>query len=97
MNEDNKFVKKAFFDHLVRQGFTDEHLEVYHEYFDFFVSLFGAAKVMDLDPEAIYRVAMIGVEKLEGDEVIDAYLQLVEFFMEYWSERWENMQPDEGE
>jgi len=93
--DDNQFIKKAFFDHLLRQGFTGEHLEVYDEYFDFLLSRIGQAKVMDLEPEVIYRAVLESAGELDGDEVIEAYMQLMEFFMEYWTERWEAMHPDE--
>lgn len=90
----NEMVKKSFFEHLRRQGYTEEHIEVYHEYFDFFISKLGAAKIMNLDPESIYRVALLGVEDLEGDDVIEAFLQMMESFVEFWAERWEAMQPE---
>ena len=93
--EDNQFVKKAFFDHLRRQGFTDEHIDVYDEYFDFLLSHIGAARLMDLEPEVIYRAVLESADELDGDEVIEAYMQLMEFFMEYWTERWEAMHPEE--
>lgn len=92
---DNKFIKKAFFDHLLRQGFTREHTAVYDDYFDFFRGRLGQAQIMDLEPEAIYRVALASVDELDGDDVIEAYLEMMEFFMTYWSERWEAMHPDE--
>ncbi|HUT54299.1 MAG TPA: hypothetical protein VM658_13000 [bacterium] len=93
--DDNQFVKKAFFDHLGRQGFTAEHLAAYGEYFDFFLSHLGAAKVMDLEPELIYRQALLSVNELDGEDVIEAYMQLLQYFMEFWSERWEAMHPEE--
>jgi hypothetical protein len=93
--DDNQFIKKSFFDHLLRQGFTREHLEVYDGYFDFLLSRIGQAKVMDLEPEVIYRAVLESAGELDGDEVIEAYMQLMEFFMEYWTERWEAMHPDE--
>jgi len=95
--QDNAFVKKAFFDHLKREGFTDEHLEAYDEYFDFFLEHVGEADLMDLGPEVIYRVALTSTGQLEGDDVIEAYLKLMEFFMEWWAERWEAMNPEEYE
>lgn len=92
---DNQFVKKAFFDHLRRQGFTDEHIEAYDDYFEFFLKHLGRADIMDLDPEVIYRASIAPVDQLDGDDVVEAYLQLMEYFMGYWAERWEAMHPDE--
>ena len=96
MNDDNQSVKKFFFAHLTRQGFTDEHLAVYNDYFDFFLSHLGAAQIMDLEPEALYRVALVAVERLDGEEVIEAYLQMMEYFIEFWSDRWEALGHDES-
>lgn len=93
MTQDKSFVKQAFLDHLRRQGFSPDHLAAYAEYFDFFLSCFGPEKMMDLDPEALYTQAVQGVEQLDGEDVIDAYLELIELFIEYWTERWEKMQP----
>jgi len=92
---DNSFIKKAFFDHLKRMGFTQEHIEVYDEYFDFFLDKIGEADLMDLEPEVVYRAALTSVERLDGEEVVEAYLQLIEYFMAFWAERWEAMHPDE--
>jgi hypothetical protein len=93
--DDNQFVKKAFFDHLSRQGFGAEHVEAYGEYFDFLLTHLGAAQIMDLEPEVIYRQALLSVNELDGEDVIDAYMQLLQYFMEFWGERWEAMHPDE--
>lgn len=92
--DDNQFVKQAFFEHLKREGYSTEHLEVYGEYFDFFLSRLGAARLMDLEPDVIYRAALTPVEELDGEEVIEAYLGLIELFIEFWSERWEAMHPE---
>lgn len=97
--EDNRFVKKAFFDHLLRTGFTQEHVDVYHEYFDFFLEHVGQAKLMDLEPEVVYRVGLDTVQDLDGEDVVEAFLQLMEYFIGWWAERWEAMHPfeDDGE
>ena len=93
--DDNQFVKKAFFDHLGRQGFTAEHVAAFGEYFDFLVSHLGEAQLMDLGPEVIYRQAMPAAGELDGDDVIEAYVQLLQYFMEFWTERWDAMHPAE--
>ncbi len=91
--DDNRFIKTAFFKHLERQGFTAEHLEAYEEYFDFFLDRLGGRGIMEVDPGTMYQVAFNSVEDLEGEEVVEAYLKLMEFFIEFWAERYESMQP----
>jgi len=93
--QDNQFIKKAFFDQLRRQGFSEKHVEVYDEYFDYFLKQFGKARIMDLEPEVVYRNALAATERLDGEEVIEAYMQLMEYFIEFWSERWEAMHPED--
>ncbi len=95
--EENAFVKKSFFEHLSRQGFTDAHVEAYDEYFDFLLEQMGDVKLMELEPEVIYRASMEAVGKLDGDDVIEAFLVMLEYFMAWWAERWEAMHPEEWE
>ena len=92
--DDNKFVKQAFFEHLKREGYVARHLEVYGEYFDFFLSRLGDGKLMDMEPDAIYRAALAPVEELDGEDIVEAYLCLIELFIEFWSERWSSMHPE---
>ena len=91
---DNQFVKRAFFEHLKREGYGARHLEVYGEYFDFFLARLGAVNLIDLEPDAIYRAALAPVEELEGEDIVEAYLTLIELFIEFWSERWSSLHPD---
>jgi cytosine/adenosine deaminase-related metal-dependent hydrolase len=93
--KDNYFIKKAFFDHMLRHGFTRAHVEAYGEYFDFFLARLGDAKLMDLPPHEVYQRAMAPVEELDGEEVVEAYLVLMERFMGYWAERYEAMHPED--
>lgn len=94
-SDDRQVVKKSFFEHLRRMGFSETHLEVYGGYFDFFLGRLGRAKIMDLDPEVLYHAVLVSVQELDGEEVIEAYMQLMEHFMSYWGERWEAMHPEE--
>lgn len=92
--EDHQFIKKSFFDHLRRHGFTEEHLKVYDDYFNFFLDHLQGAALMELDPEEIYHLGLGSVEELEGDDVVEAYLKLLEIFTAFWAERWEALRPD---
>lgn len=95
--DDNRFAKQAFFEYLLRQGLSQEHLRVYDDYFEFFLTRLGEQKILDLDPETIYHLSLGHVEELDGDEVIEAYLKLMEYFVAYWAERWQALHPDEEE
>lgn len=90
-------VKQTFFEHLRRQGFSEEHLAAYGPYFDFFLDQVKDLDLMELDPEEIYHRALAGVENLDGDDVIEAYLKLMEFFTAFWAERFEAMQKPKEE
>ena len=92
--EDNQAVKKLFFDHLRRQGFTTAHLEVYDEYFEFLIAGLGDGSIMNLSPEKLYHRALALIEELEGEDVIEAYLQLLEHFIGFWAERYEVLHPE---
>ncbi len=92
---DNSFIKDAFFAHLKRMGFTEEHIEVYDEYFDFFLEHLGEENLMDMEPERSYQAALAAIEELEGDDVVEAFLQLMEYFMGFWAERWEIIRPQD--
>jgi hypothetical protein len=92
--QDNQFVKKTFFEHLRRRGYTEAHLAVYDDYFEFLLQNLGAAKLMDLEPDVLYRAALAPVDRLDGEEVVEAYLVLLDLFMEFWGERWEAMHPE---
>ncbi len=90
---DNDFIKDTFFAHLKRMGFTDEHIEVYDEYFDFFLEQLGDETLMEMEPERAYQAALQAVDELEGEDVIEAFLELLEYFMGFWAERWELIHP----
>ncbi|MFO8055755.1 MAG: hypothetical protein R6V10_00470 [bacterium] len=91
--DDNGFIKKTFFAHLKRMGFTDEHLEVYDEYFDFFLDHLGGESLMEMEPERAYQAALASIEELDGEDVVEAFLELMEYFMGFWAERWELVHP----
>lgn len=93
--DDNRAVKNAFFDHLLRQGFTPAHLEVYDEYFEFLAAGLGGHSIMNQPPERLYHRALALVEDLEGEDVVEAYLQLLEHFIAFWGERYEALHPEE--
>jgi hypothetical protein len=90
-------VKQTFFEYLRRQGFSEEHLAAYGPYFDFFLDHVKEVNLLELDPEEIYHRALAGVEELDGDDVIEAYLKLMEFFTAFWAERFEAMHPQTEE
>ena len=93
MATENQIIKQSFFDHLRRQGFGEELLAAYGPYFDFFLDHVKEVELLELDPEEIYHRALAGVEDLDGDDVIEAYLKLMEFFSAFWAERSEALHP----
>jgi hypothetical protein len=93
--ERNKVVKGPFYAFLERSGFGKDLIEDYDEYFDFFLDKVGDTPIMDLNPGEVYRVAFEAVEDLDGDEVIESYLKLMEYFIEYWAEKYEEMYDDD--
>ena len=95
--ERNKVVKGPFYAFLERSGFSKDLIEDYDEYFDFFLERVGDTPIMDLNPGEVYKTAFEAVEDLEGDEVIEAYLKLMEYFIEYWADKYEEMYDDEDE
>ena len=91
MSYDRPVITKAFFDHLRREGVPEEHLAVYAEYFDYFLDRLGEAPLLESDPETLYQLGLAGVEDLDGEEVVATYFQVLQYFIEYWAERWEKM------
>jgi len=94
--DDPQEIKQAFFEHLRKKNFTGEHLKVYDDYFEFFLSHLGEAKLSELEPQTIYQLALGHLEELDGEEVVEAYLQMLEYFTAFWAERWPDRPPDEA-
>jgi len=89
--DQRQVLKQAFFDHLKREGTPKAHLATYGDYLDFLLAQLGPGDLMDLAPEVLYERALPALEKLDGDDVVETYLRLLEQFLEFWTERWEKM------
>jgi hypothetical protein len=92
MTDDRPFLATAFFNHLRREGVPEDHLEVYREYFDFLIARLPGTELDEFDPETIYQPALAAADELEGEEVVETYFKVLQFFLEFWAERWEGLQ-----
>lgn len=94
MDDPRQLLKQTFLDHLASEGTPRAHLSTYAEYLDLLFRQLGESDLIELSPENLYQQALTAVELLDGDEVIETYLFLVEQFLEFWTDRWEKMHPE---